>query len=136
MIQSPEKTTVQPTNLKIATFDVKGMKCAGCVSAVERQLTQNTGVTSACVNLVTEVAVVEYSPEIVQPENLAQKLTDIGFPTQPRAWATIEQVSQKANQKRETEQKEQIRGLIVAGMLLFFSTLGHLEHSGGRAFLS
>lgn len=130
MIQSPEKTTVQP-NLKTATFDVKGMKCAGCVSAVERQLTQNTGVTSACVNLVTEVAVVEYSPEVVQPENLAQKLTDIGFPTQPRTWATIEQVSQKANQKRETDHKEQMRGLVLAGMLLFFSTLGHLEHSGG-----
>ncbi|PSF34227.1 heavy metal translocating P-type ATPase [Aphanothece hegewaldii CCALA 016] len=130
MIQSPEKTTVQQ-NLKTATLDVKGMKCAGCVSAVEKQLTQNTGVTSACVNLVTEVAVVEYIPEVVQPENLAEKLTLLGFPSQPRISQTIEQLSQKSTQKREIEQKEQIWGLVVALMLLFFSTLGHLEHSGG-----
>lgn len=129
MIQSPLQTTLQP--IKTATLDVKGMKCAGCVSAVERQLSQNAGVTSACVNLVTEVAVVEYLPEVVQPENLADKLTDIGFPAQPRISQTIEQLSQKASNKRETEQKEQIQGLVIAGLLLFFSTLGHLEHSGG-----
>jgi Cu2+-exporting ATPase len=35
------------------------MKCAGCVSVVERQLGQHPGVVSARVNLVTEVAVVE-----------------------------------------------------------------------------
>ena len=49
----------QDKPLAIATLDVQGMKCAGCVSVVERQLTQNSGVVSACVNLVTEVAVVK-----------------------------------------------------------------------------
>lgn len=127
---SSEKITTQP-NLKTATLDVKGMKCAGCVSAVERQLKQNTGVTSACVNLITEVAVVKYAPDVIQPENLAATLTDLGFPSQPRLSQTIEQLSDKASQKRESLQKEQLRGLIVAGILLFFSTLGHLEHSGG-----
>lgn len=45
------------------TLDVGGMKCAGCVAAVERQLDQLTGVTDSCVNLVTAVAVVRYEPE-------------------------------------------------------------------------
>jgi len=40
-------------------FDVGGMKCAGCVRAVENQLTACDGVHSATVNLITEVAVVE-----------------------------------------------------------------------------
>ena len=44
------------TGLKTATLDGKGMKCAGCVSAVERQLSQNQGVKSAQVNLITEIA--------------------------------------------------------------------------------
>lgn len=68
--------------LKTATLDVQGMKCAGCVQAVERQLKQNQGVASASVNLVIEIAVVKYEPDIIQPETLAQKLTDVGFPLQ------------------------------------------------------
>jgi Cation transport ATPase len=44
---------------EIVTFDVGGMKCAGCAKAVERQLMQYSGVISACVNLAVEVATVE-----------------------------------------------------------------------------
>ena len=72
-----------PTSEKII-LDVGGMKCAGCVSAVERQLTQYPGVKSACVNLATEVAVVESETGAVDPQTLAQRLTSAGFPYQPR----------------------------------------------------
>ena len=65
-------------------LDVGGMKCAGCVNAVERQLTQHPGVKSACVNLATEVAVVESETGAVDADALAQRLTAVGFPTQPR----------------------------------------------------
>ena len=77
---SPELT---PTTEKI-TLDVGGMKCAGCVRAVERQLTQYPGVKSACVNLATEVAVVDLEAGAVDPDALAKQLTAAGFPTQPR----------------------------------------------------
>jgi Cu2+-exporting ATPase len=66
------------------TLDVEGMKCAGCVKVVEQQLTQHPGVLTACVNLVTEVAVVECAPGTVEPPALADRLTAAGFPTQPR----------------------------------------------------
>jgi len=42
------------------------MKCAGCVKVVEKQLTQHPDVISACVNLVTEVAVVECVVQLTQ----------------------------------------------------------------------
>jgi P-type Cu2+ transporter len=131
--QAEEKTL--ETALKTATLDVTGMKCAGCVKAVERQLAQNPGVVSACVNLVTEVAVVRYSPETLQPEILAQKLTQTGFPSQVRS-STPGQSNQSSltpTERRQIEARQQIRNLAIASVLLIFSSLGHLDHIGTPA---
>jgi Cu2+-exporting ATPase len=108
-----------------ATLNVKGMKCAGCVSAVERQLLQNSGVVRAQVNLITEVAVVEYDAEEIQPETLAQKLTSRGFPSQLR------QENKLPGEAKDEPKDEQKSRLIIAAVLLAFSTLGHLGHWGG-----
>ncbi len=127
-----EQATTQ-SSLKTVTLDVGGMKCAGCVKSVERQLTQNSGVVSACVNLVTEVAVITYEAGVIEPETLAEKLTSRGFVSQVRSSNNITegQASLSTTERREQEHQRQVRGLIIAALLLFFSTLGHLEHLGG-----
>ncbi|AFY49309.1 P-type ATPase, translocating [Nostoc sp. PCC 7524] len=125
----PEPT---PTIEKIL-LDVGGMKCAGCVSAVERQLTQYPGVKSACVNLATEVAVVESETGAVDPEGLAQKLTAAGFPTQLRQ--ANHQVTDKSpladpRERQQQQMRAAWRQLIIAGLLLVFSSVGHLGNFG------
>jgi P-type Cu2+ transporter len=65
-----------------AVLHVQGMKCAGCVQAVEKALGQKQGVVSASVNLVTEKAVIAYQSEATSASGLAIALTDLGFPTQ------------------------------------------------------
>ena len=127
---SPPTERPEQTSLKTVTLDVGGMKCAGCVSAVERQLTQNLGVVSACVNLITEVAVVKYETDTVEPETLAQKLSSTGFPTQVRNGSTGQPIESVA-ERRQAENRHQLKLLITAGVLLMFSTLGHLDHLGG-----
>ncbi len=109
---------------KIATLDVKGMKCAGCVKAVERQLQQNQGVTAAQVNLLTEVAVIQYIPDKIAPQQLAEKLTAIGFPAQLRDGESI-------NDGYTGDSSSYRVNLIVAILLLIFSLIGHLHHMGG-----
>jgi P-type Cu2+ transporter len=117
--------------LKTVALDVTGMKCAGCVKAVEKQLEQNTGVVSACVNLITEVAVVEYEAQTLNPEILAANLTQTGFPTQLRqSDRSIYQIAQENQTKRQKEAQQQIWQLITAVILLFFSSIGHLHHFG------
>ena len=128
---SPPKETPDQTFLKTVTLDVGGMKCAGCVSAVERQLTQNPGVVSACVNLITEVAVVKYETDALAPETLAQKLSSTGFPTQVRSNSLTGQPIQSVVERRQAENRHQLKLLITAGVLLVFSALGHLDHLGG-----
>ena len=117
--------------LKTVALDVGGMKCAGCVKAVERQLEQNSGVVSACVNLITEVAVVEYQAQSIAPEVLAEKLTKTGFPSQLRkSDRSIYQTAQANKQKRQQQTQQQLRQLITATVLLVFSSIGHLHHLG------
>ncbi len=128
----PESKTTEPL-IETVTLDVQGMKCAGCVSAVERQLTQQSGVISACVNLITEVAVINYEPQTVQAETLAEKLTKIGFSSDIRTSQSLtpQQIHLNQSQRRAAEAKQQKINLITAALLLIFSALGHLEHFGG-----
>ncbi|HLO89447.1 MAG TPA: heavy metal translocating P-type ATPase [Nostocaceae cyanobacterium] len=108
-------------------LDVGGMKCAGCVSAVERQLTQHPGIKSVCVNLATEVAVVEAEAGVVKAETLAQSLTATGFPSQPRKKATGEKSSlEDAATRQRQEMQANIRQLAIAAVLLVFSGIGHI----------
>lgn len=119
------------SELKTIALDVNGMKCAGCVKAVERQLEQNEGVMSACVNLITEVAVVEYEANSIAPETLADKLTKTGFPTQLRkSDRSIYQTAADNEAKRQQQEQERLKQLITAAFLLLFSSIGHLHHLG------
>jgi Cu2+-exporting ATPase len=108
------------------TLDVGGMKCAGCVKAVENQLMQQPGVVAATVNLVTEVAVVECQPGTVTPESLAEKLTEVGFPTQPRSEQADLETTPAEKQQLETQRR--VRQVTVAATLLVLSSIGHFDH--------
>ncbi|MBD2451287.1 copper-translocating P-type ATPase [Nostoc sp. FACHB-152] len=107
-------------------LDVGGMKCAGCVSAVERQLIQHPGVKSACVNLATEVAVVESEVGAIDPDALAKRLTTAGFPTQPRK-ANEQSAIDESTQRQHQEMRAAFKQLAIAAMLLFLSGIGHLS---------
>jgi Cu2+-exporting ATPase len=114
-------------------LNVSGMKCAGCVRAVENRLTHLDGVRSATVNLVTEVAVVEAKPGTVTPDQLAEEVTAAGFPTTPRGGdgdrTATSDLRAWVERKRE-EQQQQWRRLTIAVVLLILSAIGHLKHFG------
>ncbi|MEH2175014.1 heavy metal translocating P-type ATPase [Nostoc sp.] len=115
-------------------LDVGGMKCAGCVNAVERQLTQYPGVKSACVNLATEVAVVESEVGVIDADALAQRLTAVGFPTQPRkangtVAGEISTLPDPAERQRR-EMRSSLWQLAIAAVLLILSGSGHFGNLG------
>ncbi len=115
-------------------LDVGGMKCAGCVNAVERQLTQHPGVKSACVNLATEVAVVESETGAVDADALAQRLTAVGFPTQQRKASgtvagEISTLPDPAERQRR-QMHSSLRQLAIAAVLLVLSGSGHFGNLG------
>ncbi|MBW4606279.1 MAG: heavy metal translocating P-type ATPase [Hassallia sp. WJT32-NPBG1] len=117
------------------TLDVGGMKCAGCVKTVERQLIGHPGVKSACVNLATEVAVVESETGAVDPDALAKRLTDAGFPTQPRQTGNKilgdKQDDEDPAKRQRREMRSSLRQLAIAIILLLLSGIGHFGHMTG-----
>ncbi len=108
--------------LEILSLAVEGMKCAGCSSAVERKLLQQPGVEAAMVNLVTKVATVTLDPEQVSGNVLAEQLTEIGFPSQRRdRFNTMDKEAEPSPLSQRWSQ------LALAGLLILFSSLGHLD---------
>lgn len=112
-------------------LDVGGMKCAGCVKAVERQLTQQSGVISACVNLVTEMATVECQVGAVNPVELADRLTATGFPSQPRLANPLmgDRPTTEVISRQQQEIRATIAQLAIAALLIILSGVGHIVHS-------
>ncbi|MEG4944625.1 heavy metal translocating P-type ATPase [Microcoleus sp. F4-D5] len=122
----PEIIPVKESPPELVTFDVGGMKCAGCAKAVERQLMQYSGVISACVNLAVEVATVECQPGAVDAEALAKKLTDNGFPSQSRLGDNQREAEAATIERRRQEIRQQINQLTIALILIILSGLGHV----------
>ncbi|MEG5032646.1 heavy metal translocating P-type ATPase [Microcoleus sp. AT3-D2] len=122
----PEILPVNESPPELVTFDVGGMKCAGCAKAVERQLMQYSGVISACVNLAVEVATVECQPGAVDAEALAKKLTDNGFPSQSRLGENQREAEAATIERRRQEIRQQIKQLTIALILIILSGLGHV----------
>jgi P-type Cu2+ transporter len=137
-MQIVSKTNLSPetalTTEKI-TLDVTGMKCAGCVRAVERHLTQYPGVKNACVNLATEVAVAELEAGAVDADALAKHLTAAGFPTQPRKLggkvAGETQLIQDPVERQRQEMQAVKRQFAIAVVLLVLSFVGHVASISG-----
>jgi P-type Cu2+ transporter len=124
------QTNLNPITIKESVpntivLDIAGMKCAGCVGAVEKHLLAETGVKSASVNLLTGVAAIAVEQETVTADALAAKLTAKGFPSQPRTLAQTENRSDRRQAKYAQESQQILWQLITAGILLGLSAVGH-----------
>ena len=67
--------------IRTVTLDVKGMTCATCPLTVKQVLRKQPGVSEASVDYKSQVALVKFDADKVQPAQLAKAVTDIGFPT-------------------------------------------------------
>jgi P-type Cu+ transporter len=61
------------------TFKVLGMTCTMCALTIEKQLSDQEGVTSANVNFALGHATVTYDPKRIAPKQLAQAIRDVGY---------------------------------------------------------
>ena len=126
-IASPQAATNQTLSL-----DVGGMKCAGCVRAVEKTLLQQPGVVAVTVNLVTEAALVECDPA-ADPTAMAAQLTETGFPAQVR-WVSGQENDTAGDaaklERHRKEAGERNQQLAIAVALLVLSFIGHLQYFG------
>jgi P-type Cu2+ transporter len=113
--------TIRPATLQKALVNIEGMRCAACVSAVEKHLLATPGVVSASVNLLMAMAVVEHQPELA-PIDLTQRLTAKGFPSRLRDL-------QEITIPQQTDDSQPVNQLLIALGLLTLSIAGHIGQS-------
>ncbi len=116
-----------PLRPTLLTLEISGMKCAGCVSAVEKRLLQQSGVERATVNLVTTVALVEYWPAQTNPDQLAASLSEVGFSAQRRDTPQGDEASSRSPGQQNSPLADRWRSLAIAALLILLSSLGHLQ---------
>ncbi|MGC6482070.1 MAG: heavy metal translocating P-type ATPase [Synechococcus sp.] len=118
-------TAGSPTSVLL---DVEGMKCGGCVRAVERTLLEQPGVEDASVNLVTRSAWLSLRGEAQALDGVLLALENRGFPAKPRSQGR--QGAEDDAAERSWGWWHQWRQLMVAFVLLVLSVLGHLAEGG------
>ncbi|MCP9884830.1 cation-translocating P-type ATPase [Synechococcus sp. ATX 2A4] len=135
-VATPLPVPPPPQALVPVLLEVDGMKCGGCVRAVEKRLLAVPGVHQASVNLLTHTAWVGLAApvEAAQPSLDAQvaallaSLEGLGFA------ARLRDQSLPAPTAAELAQRHrwwlEWRQLIVALALLVVSVLGHLAEAG------
>ena len=123
-------TSHPPSPKPTAVLTVSGMKCGGCVAAVENRLKRQPTVADANVNLATGLAVVDLLPgtdvQATVPA-LAAALTGAGFPSEVQTSADLTPIAPET----PATAGDWWRPLVIAGVLLLISTLGHLDRLGG-----
>ena len=116
-------------------LDIDGMKCGGCVRAVERTLLDQPGVADASVNLVTRSAWLRLEGETTSEspqrlEGVLEALQQRGFPAKLRPSGLVGQTD---TPEQAWGWWRQWRQLMVALVLLLLSGLGHLAEGGSLA---
>jgi len=137
----PEAAAAATGTLAPLLLEVEGMKCGGCVRAVEQRLLAQPGVRQASVNLLTRTAWVGLDPTQAAPDRpaagdtgadptipLVEALAGVGFTARRRDGD--DPVLERLRHRQRRSWWQQWRQLVVALLLLLLSAAGHLAEAG------
>ena len=99
--------------MKTEIYDISGMHCAACSSAVQRVVSRLQGVLECEVNLMTEKMTVKYDEKTVGFEDFSRVITKAGF--------GISRVNEQREEKVAEKPYSLIIALILAAVLLYVS---------------
>ncbi len=102
--------------MKEETYDIGGMHCAACSSAVERVTRKLDGVERSDVNLPMNRMTIAYDENLVSPEKIISKIEKAGFSAQLKA-KNVKLTTKTAGDKAGKELLSERRGLIAAAVL-------------------
>ena len=101
-------------------FDVKGMTCAACQSAVEKATSKLDGVTSCQVNLLNNNMDVEFDENICSVDNIISAVESAGYGAS---------LPNSTNTKIEENKNHDLRDLIISFIFLILTmyvSMGHM----------
>ncbi|MBY6114209.1 heavy metal translocating P-type ATPase [Mameliella alba] len=104
------------TRIRLA---IEGMSCASCVGRVEKALAAQPGVLEARVNLTAQTAEARVLAGSVDPQPLAQAVTDAGYPATPMdKTATADPAERQAAEAEALKRQTLIAGALTLPVFL------------------
>ncbi len=111
---------------------IKGMHCGSCVTKIENELSNLSGILSSSIDLAHEMAIINYMPGSIDIKEIKSVIEKLGYKTfdtagiKPKNNENAEKEEVDENQlAREKEYKTLMRKFIFAGILalpvIFFS---------------
>ena len=110
-------------------YDITGMHCAACSSAVERVTRKLPGVTRSEVNLTTGIMNIEYDETQTTPEDICKKVEKAGFGCalhQEEPAPQTEEEKKNAADDAYRAQKRSLIGAAVFSVLLLYVSMGQM----------
>lgn len=103
-------------NIKIEklSLPVEGMTCASCVSRVEKTIAKFDGIKNVNVNLATEKASIEFDPDKVDLNKLAETIEDAGYKLDLSSLNKKEENDNSQQMQIDSHFKELTKDLIFA----------------------
>ena len=122
--------TVKKTGYDVGTasieLPIQGMKCASCVSVIEKALLQKSGITKASVNLAIEKARVEYIPSEISLGEIVQTIEGSGYTViqvpQEQELEDVEDILRKGENKKL---KTKFFVGLFLGLIIFLGSMPH-----------
>jgi Cu+-exporting ATPase len=100
------------------TFKLRGMTCTMCALAIEKQLSNQEGVTSANVNFALGNATVTYDPKRIAPKQLVEAIRDVGYDVDIER-AELQDLSAIAAAFRRAKSCPYFKGMVPARLSSF-----------------
>lgn len=123
------------TGQSILNLGIGGMYCGSCVTKIENELRQQSGVINASVDLGTESAIIKYIPRLISINKIKNIIEKLGYKTFSTSGVKVEKEKDKLGGKEEVIDENQVArekeykslfhkflfAAIIALPILFFS---------------
>jgi len=93
-------------------YEVEGMTCTACASAIERQLSKVDGVSRVNVNFASEKMVVEFNDTLVNEKQLSYEVKDIGY-------SLVTKENTSTEDKSKAQKHQEVMGFRLVLSLIF-----------------
>ena len=122
--------SVKQSGYRVGTASVvlpiQGIKCASCVSTIEKTLLQKNGITKASVNLATEKARVEYIPSEISVADISKAIESSGYTVlQVPEEKNLEDVEVSIREKEHKKLKTKFLAGLFLGIIIFLGSMPH-----------
>lgn len=109
-------------------YNITGMTCAACSSAVERVTRKMDGVTESNVNLTTGILTITYDDAKILPDDIIRKVERAGFGAELFVEKNKEEKKEAEENMEEAVQKTKHRVIcnMILALPLLYICLGHM----------